>query len=256
MLGAVALVLLFVLVQGLAFGVLTGAGVDLDVERRIGVKQALALTVVQLAGIVSVVLLVLGGASTWRRLGITGSEPGSFDQGWRLLMPVGILLVAPSFGYALFSDASVVHDGITPTSALVFTVLAVAIGLNEELWFRGLVVDRLRAARRPWLTVYAASLLFGLPHVANTSASWVNAAAVTLAVAIPFTIVRLRCDTLWPLVAWHAVIDAWAFVHTSSVVAEGDPTLPEAFGLLVVPAIVGAGYVIWFRRGQRGGLTP
>jgi membrane protease YdiL (CAAX protease family) len=200
-------------------------------------------------------VLLATGVSSLRRVGAVDTPRGSFGAGMRLLLPVGALVLGPSIGFALAAGDPLLADGMTLPLAAALLLLAVAIAVNEELWFRGLVLDQLDRAHRPWLTVLGGAVLFGLPHVAATSASWLNAAAVTLAVAIPFTVVRLRVGSIWPLVAWHAAIDAWAFLHTASVVPEGTPSAGEAAVALVLPAIVAAGYLRWWSR-SRGELTP
>jgi membrane protease YdiL (CAAX protease family) len=247
-LAAISMLLAFVLAQVVAIALLAAAGVKIDVDGTFGSSDAMALVAVQCIGVVFAAATIRLGPLTWRSVGAVGTPRRSFDVGWRLLLPVGIVVIGPTFAIAAYGDEPLLAGSVTLTSALAFTLLAIAIAVNEELWFRGLIVDRLEQAHRPWLTVGVASLLFGLPHVAATSASLLNAAAVTLVVGIPFTIVRLRCGSIWPLVAWHALIDLWAFLHTASVVAEGDPSAVEAAGALVLPLVVGVGYLVWFRR--------
>jgi membrane protease YdiL (CAAX protease family) len=258
-LGAIALVLAFVIVQMLAFALLHALGGDVDVDGGLSATDALSIVAVQVAGVLVVVLAAARtGAAGWRRLGVTGSGSTAFVRGWTLLLPAGLVVVVPTLLWSLV-DGDVVDDGITIGSALAFVLLALAIALNEELWFRGLVVDRLQAAGRPWLTVLLGSVLFGLPHVGGTAATWLNAAAVMLAVAVPFTVVRLHVRSLWPMVAWHATIDAWAFLHTASVVAEGEPSLAELLAGLALPTIVACGYLLWFARRERAAaaaITP
>jgi membrane protease YdiL (CAAX protease family) len=251
-LAALWMVLGFLFVQ-LAALALVG---PIRIEGQIGAPQAWQLALVQSIGIAVVVLVVALGVTSWRRLGVVGSPAGAFDAGWRLLMPVGLLVIGPTVGYALFSDRDVIHADIDLVRTLAFVVLAGAIALNEELWFRGLVVDQLERAGRPWLVVGAGAVLFGAPHVAASPASWLNAAAVTLAVAVPFTIARLHVRSIWPLVLWHALIDIWAFLHTASVVPQGSPSLVDALATLVLPALIAAGYVVWWRRRGTAQLTP
>lgn len=249
---AFGLLLLFVFVQVVAVALLQGVGLDVSVDGALTVRDALVLVLVQLAGIAVVAGIAIGGVgTTWKRLGVAGYGGEGFDRGWKLLMPAGLLVVGPTVAYALFSSDDVVQSGLGVPAVASFALLALAIAVNEELWFRGLIVDQLQLARRPWLTVFAASLLFGLPHVGATSASWLNAAGVTLAVAIPFTVVRLVVGSLWAMVAWHAIIDTWAFIHTSTVVPEGSPDVAEAIGTLVLPAVLALGYLAWFARGDR-----
>lgn len=256
LLAATGVVLLFLLVQATAFIVLDRLSVDLDVAGGIDVRLALALMFVQVIGIGAVVLFVRFGSTTWRDLGMRDTPRGSFDRGWRLLMPVGLLVIAPTLGYAIASaDEPVIGDGVGLSLALAFVLLSIAIAVNEELWFRGLVVDRLERGGRDLLVIGGSALLFGLPHLGSTRASVLNAVAVTLAVGIPFTVARMRVRSLWPLIAWHALIDTWAFIHTGSVVAEGSPSLVDALVSLVLPALVAAGYVAWFMRSRRRPAT-
>lgn len=250
-LSAIAMLVAFVLAQAVALGLLSLIGVELDVDTKLGAGDALTLLVVQAVGVVFAAALIWLGPATWRGVAAARVPRGSFDAGWRMLLPVGIVVIGPTFMYAVVSDSSLLDAKVSVGSALAFAALAIGIAVNEELWFRGLIVERLEHARRPWLTVIAASALFGLPHVAATGASWLNAAAVTLVVGIPFVIVRLRCGSIWPLVAWHALIDLWAFLHTSSVVATGNPGLVEAVLALALPVLVACGYLVWFQRGQQ-----
>lgn len=153
-----------------------------------------------------------------------------------------------SVAAAIAEGDSLVAGSLDPFEVAAFAVFAVFIGINEELWFRGLLVAELGGAARPWLAVLGSGLLFGLPHVAGDAATTLNAIAVALAVGIPFAVVRVRGASLLPLVGWHAIIDAWAFVHTASVVAQGAPSLGEIAAGLVLPALIAAVYLAWLAR--------
>lgn len=249
MLAAIALALGFLTIQLLGFGAFAAAGGELRLDGRLDTQAALLLAAFQLLSLaVGLLVVVLRDDMCWQSVGLGRQPAGSFSEGWRLLMPVGLLVIAPTVGIALFGDASLVDGSVSAVEGLTFVMLAAAIGANEELWFRGLMVARLVRAARPLLTVVTASLIFGLLHLGDTSASLLNAAAVTVAVAVPFTIVRLRRPSLWPLIAWHALIDAWAFLHTASVVAEGDPSVVDALATMALPLAMAAGYVWWYRR--------
>lgn len=250
-LSAVGMVLLFILVQGAAIGLLDGIGADIDLDGSLDFTDALQLSLVQLLGIVTVGLLVVGGVVSWRRLGLVGTPAGSARAGWRALLPVTLLVLGPSIGLALATGDDLVHPSISVMEALAVTLLAVLIGANEELWFRGVVVDQLGGAARPWLVIAVSSLLFGLPHWSGSAATTLNAVGVALAVGVPFACVRLRCGSLLPLIAVHALIDIWAFLHTASVLAEGNPSAGEVAAGLVLPACIAAGYLTWFARGRR-----
>ncbi len=241
-------VLSFILVQIGASALLIVLDADLDVTGDLSLAEVAAIGAVQLAGILTITLLVLAGSMSWDRLGMR-APARSFAAGWWALLPVGLLVIGPSMAVALAGDDPVLARDVSPSLALGFVALAMLISANEELWFRGLLVDSLQSARRPWLTVFGAALLFGLPHVGDTTAHLVNALAVTLAVGIPFVVVRLRHGALAPLIVWHALVDAWAFLHTASVTPEGSPDPGEIVATLVLPSLVAIGYLVWFRRG-------
>ena len=243
------MVLGFISVQVAGGALLYVLDVDLQVSGDVSIAEAAAIGAIQLCGILAVVALVTAGYASWRELGMRASR-AAFGAGWRALLPVGLLVIGPSVAVALY-DGRVVDRGVTPMLALAFVALALLIAVNEELWFRGLLVDALDSARRPWLTIIGSAVLFGLPHAGDTTAHLVNAAAVTLAVGVPFTVVRLRHGALGPLIAWHALIDTWAFLHTASVTPEGSPDVADVVATLVLPSLVAIGYVWWYLRSVR-----
>lgn len=253
LMAAVGLVLLFIVVQGVALEIAGALGWTLRIGDSLQVESALVLSFVQAAGIVAIGLLVLGGMTTLRRLGLRGGErqPKAGRRGWNALLPVTLFVLGPSMLLALLDGRDLVHPSLDLGEALAVTLLAVLIGINEELWFRGLVVDQLGGALRPWLVIIGSALLFGLPHLSDSAATVLNAAGVALAVGVPFACVRLRYGSLWPLIVVHSLIDIWAFLHTSSVVAEGNPSTGEIAAGLIVPACIAAGYLTWFARSRR-----
>lgn len=248
-LAAAGLVLFFAALQGLVASI---AGIAFDPEQPLGVATALDISVLHVAGIATALALVWGGLSSWRRIGVIAPR-GSFARGLRMLAPVGLLVIGPPLVYALVTDARVVDERVGLPLAAALSLLALLIAIDEELWFRGLVVDRLGGATRPLFVVLSSAVLFGLPHYAGSSATLLNAAAVGLAVGIPFAVVRLRAGSIWPLVTWHFLIDAWAFLHTSSIVPEGAPSVGEIVAALVLPTLIALGYLAVLRTPTRAG---
>ncbi|MCW2950071.1 MAG: hypothetical protein JWN41_1084, partial [Thermoleophilia bacterium] len=95
-------------------------------------------------------------------------------------------------------------------------------------------------------SIMASALLFALPHFSGDRASLANAASVLLAIGIPFACVRLLTHTLVPLIVCHAIVDAWAFLHTATIQPAGAPTNGEIVAGLVGPALIAFGYVLAF----------
>ncbi len=95
--------------------------------------------------------------------------------------------------------------------ALVFIVGYIATGINEEFWFRGLMLRALRS----WTPMRAAllsSALFGVAHLTNLvfgANLWVTVAQVVGAACFGFGLaaLRLRGTSMWVLVVLHAVAD-------------------------------------------------
>lgn len=246
-LGAIGIALGFVAAQSV--GVL--AFRPQDVVGAINTPSIWALVGVQGVGIATIGILISTGVTSLSELGISSDKRvrarrgRAFNRGLKSITPVAVAVLLPTFVSALFADDPLVATRLTLSSSFAFFVLALSIAINEELWFRGLMVDHLERIGRPTITIVSAAVLFGLPHVSGSSASWLNAAGVTLAVAIPFTIVRIHTRSLWPLILLHALIDIWAFLHTGSVVPQGTPSTNEALLALILPMLLAVGYIAW-----------
>lgn len=242
------MVLAYVTVQFLVVAVIAeGLGWDLELSERIATRDALVLTLLDVVPITLFALLV---AARWfdpLRVGVRAAA-GSFGAGMRLLAPACLVVLGPSVLIGATADGPLLAAGMTPARATAFVLLASLIAISEELWFRGAVVDAAARSGGTWLPLVASALLFGAPHYAGDSATLLNAVAVSLAVGIPFTIVRMRVGSIWAGVVWHTAIDAWAFLHTGGVSPTGSPDPTEMLVALVLPGLVAAGYLTWFAR--------
>lgn len=98
---------------------------------------------------------------------------------------------------------------------LVFTV---AVGFNEEIWYRGLLLAALRrlGERR---AVIAGAVLFGVLHLANVAqgqSALQTALQLGFALLVGWVLGELVTVTrsLWIGIAWHMVYDFVAFAFT------------------------------------------
>ncbi|UUT34740.1 CPBP family intramembrane glutamic endopeptidase [Microbacterium elymi] len=122
---------------------------------------------------------------------------------WFVPLPVTIVAAAATQGFHV----------PWPTAAS-YAVLTIAVAVNEEVWFRGIVLAVLRGAGVR-VAVIGSSTLFGVPHLANLAGGEdVFAAALQLVFAVLFGLVAAELvvltGSLWPAIAWHA---AWDFVN-------------------------------------------
>ncbi len=131
-----------------------------------------------------------------------------------------------------------------PTLA-AYAVLVVAVALNEETWFRGIVFAILRA-RSTRTAVVGSSVLFGVLHLANLAGGAdLGSSVLQVAFAALFGLVAAQLlvltGSLWPAIAWHA---AWNFVTFIG----GDATDTRSLVGLGAACLVMLGYAVFLGR--------
>ncbi|WP_445997093.1 lysostaphin resistance A-like protein [Okibacterium fritillariae] len=107
--------------------------------------------------------------------------------------------------------------GAPPSLLGAFAIMSLAVAVNEELWFRGIVLAVLRSIGTR-AAIVGSALLFGVLHLANLAAGVdLGAALLQLAFAALFGLVAAQLavltGSLWPAIVWHA---AWDVVNLSS----------------------------------------
>ncbi|MCW2972407.1 MAG: intrarane metalloprotease, partial [Thermoleophilia bacterium] len=167
--------------------------------------------------------------------------------GMLMLLPILVLGVLLSILATALGDDPLIDRRLDLATGVALVVLATAIAVTEELWFRGLMMAGLGGERRPWLAIFASAVLFAAPHVDGSRASIANAGGVLLVIGIPFAVVRLLTHTLVPLIVVHAAVDAWAFLHTADAAASGSPSNGEIAASLILPALISGGYLLAFK---------
>ena len=121
-----------------------------------------------------------------------------------LLIPLGAGLPFLAFGLNLRA-----------TDAVPLIVVGTPlIALNEELFFRGVLLELLRPTgwRRAITTT---AVLFGAAHALNLLAGaslpfTILQVAATTAGGVTLAAIRIRSGSLWPLIAVHALLDTIA----------------------------------------------
>ena len=182
------------------------------------------------------IAVVLSRLHWWRRVGFTPIRE------WRALhlsIPLLLVLALPVAG--LWAR------GIMATTALV---LALQVGFllidifMEEVTYRGVVLQAL-SGFGPVLRVTLAALLFGFSHLDNLFLPGADELGVAYQifeaalVGVLFGAVRLRMNTIWPVMAVHAAYDLMlvlAFGHAFPVA----PTLPG----FIVDTVVNLGLAV------------
>lgn len=105
---------------------------------------------------------------------------------------------------------------VSGATALGIAALTIAVGINEELFFRGLILQALRG-RGDRFAVIASATLFAVLHL-SALASGVSPVYSALQVVFAFLFgvlaaeIALITRSIWPGVAFHTLIDAAAYL--------------------------------------------
>jgi membrane protease YdiL (CAAX protease family) len=159
---------------------------------------------------------------------------------WFLPLPVTVLIVLATQG---------VH--VPPSVIAAYGVLTVAVALNEEIWFRGIVLAVLQSKGARG-AIIGSSILFGVLHLANVfGGESTGAAVLQLVFALLFGFVAAELvvltGTLWPVIAWHAAWDFTNYIGGNSTTGAAMTGVGIAIAVLLVYAVV-----LWRRGSARG----
>jgi membrane protease YdiL (CAAX protease family) len=198
--------------------------------------------------------LLMGAGIAWllllaRRRGIdTGLRRGHARRATLLALPLAAINLIAWLSPA--GDGAQLHPLHTVAA---FIVVALAIGIGEELVYRGAIMAACDVTRYPTRAVACSALIFGWFHVidgwhvATDATTLVNALQATLLIGVPFALVRVRTGSLWGLVVGHAAYDFVALLDT------GRPGAPASSMALVTSTVIAAMtcalYVWWYVEG-------
>lgn len=199
-----------------------------------GPSQSLVLVIV----LAALVLALVAGLRWWRPTGFT--RPSEWRDLRLYWLPVLLLLAPFVAGVRL------------PSLAVLGTLLLayIATAVFEETMWRGVVLTVLRPLGI-WPAVLLSSLLFGLGHLGNSSlrgfSVMILAQAFGAAVqGVGLAAIRLRTNTIWPLIAIHALHDL--FLQTGH--------LPIALIEVPIDTIFLIYGIVLLRRSKREQLEP
>ena len=218
---------------GLAVGgvVLTAAGSAMGQVLKLAEIPAVYLLAAVIALSALVGLVIMGR-----------SRPAIADYGFR--RPENLRAIA--WALPVFALPVVVWLTTPPTlstSAMpAFALLTVAVGFNEEIWFRGLVPAALRRLGQR-TAILGAAVLFGVLHLANAAAIQ-DPLYLALQVVLAFLVgwvfgeIVALTGSLWPGIAWHAVYDFSAYIGGDALTTAG------LAGIAVIDLVL-LGYGLW-----------
>ena len=190
------------------------------------------------AAIAAIVLVSMWG--WWRKVG--WRLPNDFQLGVLWLL---ILLCGPAIAVWRQIDA--------PWHTLVGAAFAaLLVGFAEEIWFRGIVLSAL-LDRGPYVAAIVSSLAFGGLHIINLGTFGARYVALQItqaaALGLIFAAVRIRLESLWPVILFHAVLD-YSFIagHTPVAMTTTRPPTPSTQLPLIAGSLLFA--LVTLRRSQ------
>lgn len=190
-----------------ALSVILGIVVGLAATALVPTIPHLAAGVPQLPDFVALCVLTAATAilvsvlGWWRVVGC--NRPAEWRNLWLLALPTLVVLLPLVRGF----------KAVDAGTAVFLLVGYLLTGFNEETLYRGVILRVLRPTG-VWPSVLISSLLFGLAHSTNLFLRFSgNPVLVGLQIFGAFTFgigmaaLRLRTNTLWPLMVLHALVD-------------------------------------------------
>lgn len=182
-----------------------------------------------------------------------------------------IFAVMLGLGWLTFSGFAWDFDpiGTVVTNVLMFFVVFVFVGWNEELLSRGYHLQTLASGLNLFWGVIISSAVFGILHLGNPNATWVSAAGIFFA-GLFLAYGYIRTKQLWLPIGLHL---GWNFfegvvfgfpvsgldIYPLTRITVTGPELwtggafgPEA-GLIVIPGLIVGALLIYFYSSRRNG---
>ena len=212
----------------------------LVVSRSLGIPIiALDLPLLLLNGVVAAVLLTVLG--WWRAAGF--NAPSKWQNLHLLILPA-LLLLGPTLLLQPQLPA--------PGKIAALAVVTLLIGFQEEAIFRGILLRAL-APRGLMQAVLISALLFGIIHansllVGRDPVFVLSQVVASSLGAIGLAALRVRMNTIWPLVLLHAVNDLLQFSATGGIEAGQVPLYIPLLKIGIAGAM--ALYGLYLLRGQ------
>jgi membrane protease YdiL (CAAX protease family) len=136
---------------------------------------------------------------------------GRFWEG----IAIGVVAAGAVAIAMLASGAMVVHGlalqaGALPMQAVLWLIVMVLVGVNEEYMFRGYPLATLARGMGFWPAAILLSLLFGAAHLTKPGENLIDITNIVL-LGLLLCLTLLRTGTLWLAVGFHCSFDYMQF---------------------------------------------
>lgn len=196
-------------------------------------KQLELITVFLLISIVIGIVIMKKSRYKLNEYGFRINEIGTFRKIW-WYTPLLVIEVLPIVVYGFSSE-------ITSRQYIIIALFTIAVGFNEEIYFRGLALKFLEEKGRK-KSIIGSSIIFGVLHLVN-ALNGKNALYIVLQmffaflVGIVFAEIVSITKSLWVVIIWHSVHD---FIGSST----GDALDSTALVVLAIQVVILLVYAI------------
>ena len=225
---------LWAILVGIGGTLLTAFGVGFSQVRHL---DPVAATYAQAAFIA--LSAVLGLAVMWR------TRPSLAEYGLRSPRHLDrALWLLPLFSVPV-TLVAVAGITVTPAQAVAYAALSLSVGLNEEIWFRGLLLATLRRLGTR-TAIIGGSVVFGALHLTNFFGG-----SPPLHLGLQFAFACLAGFVLAELVAatgslWLGIV--WHFVYDLTALSTGEELNTAGLIALATTSAVLSVYAVWLWR--------
>jgi membrane protease YdiL (CAAX protease family) len=157
------------------------------------------------------------------------------------LTRLGRRAAVAAFAYPVLTGAVFLLLGVNIERSQIVPIVLVGaplIAINEEIFFRGIVLEGLRP--QGWRNaIIGSAFLFGFAHSVNLIAGahvafTVMQIAATTAGGVTLAALRIRSGSLWPLIALHVVLDVMALTTLTAAGVDHPMLIPILMAWLVL----------------------
>ncbi|MFE8700818.1 CPBP family intramembrane glutamic endopeptidase [Cytobacillus sp. FJAT-54145] len=167
-------------------------------------------------------------------------KPHSYKE-WLFALP---LLILPLY---ILSEKGISSWGLSQN--LVLLIAAIGVSVNEEVIFRGILLNAFLKRWGKWVAVFVPSILFAFTHTTNVIAGGDTMYAIyqtlwTFAGGVILAGIRIRTGSLYPVILFHFVLDFVEYFATGNYGVHSEPYATTLLIPIVIMSIVLMVYTI------------
>ncbi|GHU08362.1 hypothetical protein FACS1894151_04150 [Spirochaetia bacterium] len=222
-------VLLSILLALIPIVCMSAAGTAIAITEADGEKATIIQTIAVALSAIIGVFLVKAIKCTYSDVGFCTLKSGSARAA---------LFYIPMIAVELVQIVTTPIGALNVQSVIIFFIFTLLVGLNEELYFRGLILRVLGQIGIP-KAIIISSVIFGAGHAA-TALSGASLQYVILQIIFAFLFGFVAAEavvitgSLLPLIAWHFIHDFWGYLAGGI----GDTVDGTAMVVLVIQIVI------------------